>query len=278
MFSALDLQSTGLHSATIVVLTVGPIAPTQLNQATSKMRRTRYCIMFVVIVLALVAAWLTRSNIPECKVKKPIASLTLDPTIDGPHGNAPKPLEVSYDELESRNGPYPRFKPVAEWGRNQLVCWPSIGGFWVARDVHRVMLKHMGIDRFRDSWISDSPAEEDKLCKQMQVFGLGATYYPSPDAYTADMEGWWMGCEGESRESYGIVGSPTIVLCRKQGGEGWMLENREPAVQFKDQKRNALSMEDLCDLIKDHRGKHLSDAIRASEIQQHLVKLPQPSY
>ena len=232
---------------------------------------------FAIIALSLAAAWLIRSSLKNRKIEKAKAYLEVDLAIFDPGRHAQEPTMSSYDELESHNGPYPRFKLVAELGRNQLACWPSTGGFWVARDVHPIMLKHIGVDRFLDSWKSDSPAEEDELCKQMEVLGFGSTYYSSADAYVADLNGWWIGVEGESRESYGIVDRPAILKCRLQSGEGWMLENNEPTTHFRNQMRNAISMEDLCDLIKDHGGKHFSDATQASEIQQHLGKLPEPT-
>ena len=89
------------------------------------------------------------------------------------------------DPLLKCDGPYPRF--LVERNR-RLARWPSRGGFWVAEDVHLVILRELGINRFIDSWKSDVPGQEDELCYQMNISGLASTFYPTPDAYISERD------------------------------------------------------------------------------------------
>ena len=175
-------------------------------------------------------------------------------------------------------GPYPRLK--LRWYGNQLACWPSTGGFWLAREVHPVMLKHMGVIRFEESWRSNSSAEDDELCKQMRLFGIGAAYYPSPEAYVGrdSPDYWWRPDERPSEESHrqaqGILDNAQIVMCRLPGGEGWVMEDVDGSGKVHNQARNAVSMEEICDLIKEHGGKYFTNVTEAPQMQKHLAAVP----
>ncbi len=64
---------------------------------------------------------------------------------------------------------------------------------------------------------------------------------------------------GDSQESYGIVDSPVVVRWSLQGDVAGMIEDEGSTKQFRYPVRDAISMEVLCDVTKEHHGKPFSD-------------------
>ena len=179
----------------------------------------------------------------------------------------------SDDELEGCDGPFPRLKlrGLRTSQENQLTCWPSYGGFWVARNVHPVRLREIGVDRFRKSWRSYSLAEEDEMCNKIHSSGLEATYYPDTDAYIAEKHKWWTLPGGGTKESYGIIHASGVVVCRQTDGSGWILEDNESAFGVQQLAKNALHMREICDLIMNRGGMRFVNVTDSSEMRWRLA-------
>lgn len=64
-----------------------------------------------------------------------------------------------------------RLNPGLSLYTNDVHCWPSVGGFIIAENVHPVELDYIGLDRFHITPRSVHATEEDAFCMKLACIG-----------------------------------------------------------------------------------------------------------
>lgn len=178
-------------------------------------------------------------------------------------------------------------------GYNLITCLPSSGGILAANRVHPVMLDHLGLDRMHDVPRPSNQSEEDAFCTRMK--GIGAEYFDNQDDlefassnrrwiapdtwWPPDKEGLGVGSYEDFMKSHTaedihlvMKGPEPIVHCWPEAGGVWVKPSHDFGEMSVNQglMRNARTMEELCQAIKESRGWFYEDP-KDCELTQHLV-------
>jgi hypothetical protein len=112
----------------------------------------------------------------------------------------------------------------------------------------------------------------------MLPHGLEMTFCPDDDAYLFEqheIELLTMGVRepealvSAEKESRGIIELPHIPLSRLETGYGCLMDSGDGYAAHWKLLCNALSVEEICQVIKEHDGHCFLDVMMAPELEQH---------
>jgi len=147
--------------------------------------------------------------------------------------------------------PVEPFDPIKRYSLDygNVACWQN-EGVWIKK-LTPVELSSIGVDRFQDTERSLSQAEEDAFCARLRTYG--ASFWSLPPRWP-DHVNW---CE-----TIDFCVEPDIkvnlTLGFPESGGVWVLDNSQGWEQLYPRNlglRNALTMEERCNVIKDLGGK-----------------------
>lgn len=152
--------------------------------------------------------------------------------------------------------PKPEDKPFEPFKRydlnldNNVGCW-SDGGVWM-KSISAVEMAWLGVDRFQDTERAESQADEDEFCARFKM--LGPTFWELPPRWP--MYTSWCSTIKCARPTKQV----NISTAFPPTGGVWILdsENERPYQQLQA-LRNALTMEERVDVIKDMGAYFCSD-------------------
>lgn len=170
-----------------------------------------------------------------------------------------------YDESELFEGIEP-FDPVKRYSLDygRVACWQN-NGVWIKK-LTPVEMSSLGVNRFQDTDRAPEQADEDAFCSRLRIYG--ASFWNLPPEWPENVYqcGAIDNCVEPIKKVSLEVGFPTSggvwVLNTSQGGE--TLFPKSVGL------RNALTMDERCEVIKDLGGVFCEDAQVCAEMDRLL--------
>ncbi|KAI0378817.1 hypothetical protein F5Y04DRAFT_140972 [Hypomontagnella monticulosa] len=216
------------------------------SSKSSQTRSTSKPLLAILTLLCLTGAalYIYRNGIPFYQTP------TLSPSWnDEPERPIP---EIPDSELPA---PVEPFEPLKRYSLDygKVACWQD-GGVWI-KELTAVELSSLDIDRFRDTARALSQADEDAFCARLRMHG--ASFWELPPQWPEHVH--WCdamdACVQPTKKVSLEVGFPTSggvwTLDTSQGWEG--LYPRSLGL------RNALTMDERCQVLKELGGRFCED-------------------
>ncbi|KAI1087169.1 hypothetical protein F5B19DRAFT_88045 [Rostrohypoxylon terebratum] len=174
-----------------------------------------------------------------------------------PFYQTPKLSPSWNDKYEDPELPAPvePFEPLKRYSLDygKVACWQD-GGVWI-KQLTPVEMLSLGIDRFRDTDRALEQADEDAFCARLRTYG--ASFWQLPPQWPEHVN--WC-------EAIDFCVDPTKKVSLEVGfpasGGVWMLETSEWWEELYPQRlglRNALTMDERCEVIKALGGRFCED-------------------
>ncbi|GAM40915.1 hypothetical protein TCE0_041r13636 [Talaromyces pinophilus] len=213
--------------------------------AKSRRTRTFKALLTILTLLSLAAAfYLYRKGIPFYQTPTLSPSWNDDsdwpiPKIPGP--DLPAPVEP--------------FEPLKRYSLDygKVACWQD-HGVWI-KELTPVEMSSLGVNRFRDTDRALEQADEDAFCTRLRIHG--ASFWELPPHWPEHVS--WCeaidACVKPTKKVSLEVGFPASggvwMLDTSQGWDGWYTKILG--------LRNALTMDERCEVIKDLGGRFCED-------------------
>lgn len=150
-----------------------------------------------------------------------------------------------------------KFEPLKRYSLNygKVACWQD-GGLWMKK-LTPVEMVSLGVDRFRDTDRAPEQAEEDAFCERLRMYG--PSFWALPPQWPDDIYSYRnIEFAEPAKELSFEVGFPTSggVWFLDKGGQAWD-EDTWPICL--GGLRNALTMDERCEVIKELGGLFCED-------------------
>ncbi|KAI1748065.1 hypothetical protein F4782DRAFT_518549 [Xylaria castorea] len=236
MASFLDEKSTKAEMPALLTL-----------DAKSSRTRTSKTLLAILPLLSLAAAafYFYRNGIPFYQT--PTLSPSWNDDSAWPIPKIPAP------ELPA---PVEPFEPLKRYSLHygKVACWQD-GGVWI-KELTPVEMSSLAIDRFQDTARALEQADEDAFCTRLRMHG--ASFWQLPPQWPEHVN-WCEAvddCVKPTKKVSLEVGFPA------SGGGVWMLDTSQGWDGLYPQSlglRNALTMDERCEVIKDLGGRFCED-------------------
>ena len=146
--------------------------------------------------------------------------------------------------------------------RDELVCWPREGGFWVTL-LTVAQMEDLGGDISKNLTRSEDQDEEDTFCQRTKLLGTKITHYPSADSYIVDKYGLEerfkaMGRTLPVRLTKTVL--PEKGICWPMTGGVWALDDKDFTTEISAKLKATASMEERCKVIRSNGGRYYGDS------------------
>ncbi|KJZ80019.1 hypothetical protein HIM_00733 [Hirsutella minnesotensis 3608] len=164
----------------------------------------------------------------------------------------------SVDAIE----PFEPFQPVKRYSLEygKVACWQD-GGVWIKK-LTPVEMSSLGVDRFQDTDRAPEQAGEDAFCTRLRMYGASfwglPPQWPEYDLWCESIDG----CVEPIKKVDFEVGFPT-------SGGVWVLNTSQGWDKLLPKGlglRNALTMDERCEVIKDLGGRFCEDTRVCAEL------------
>jgi hypothetical protein len=235
MASILDQRSTKTEMSVLLTL-----------DAKSRRTRTLKPLLAILTLLSLAAAafYLYRNGSPFYQIP------TLSPSRnDGSGWPIPKIPDLDLP------APVEPFEPLRRYslGYGKVACWQD-DGVWI-KELTAVEMSSLAVDRFQDTTRAPEQADEDAFCTRLRMHG--ASFWELPPRWPEHVN-WCEAvdhCVKPTRKVSFEVGFPA-------SGGVWVLDTSQgwDALYPKSLGlRNALTMDERCEVIKNLGGRFCKD-------------------
>jgi hypothetical protein len=155
------------------------------------------------------------------------------------------------------SGPIEPFEPLKRYSLSYggVACWQN-NGVWI-KYLSPVEMSYLGVDRFKDSDRALEQADEDAFCTRLRMHG--ASFWELPPRWPENVN--WCedidACVPPTKE----VG---FAACYPASGGVWVLDTRhcwEGLPRKTAGLRNALTMDERCEVIKNSGGRFCQDIL-----------------
>ncbi|KAM0326522.1 hypothetical protein ACHAQA_006391 [Verticillium albo-atrum] len=217
-------------------------------------RRTPTFKALLKIVLSLAAIYFLYNSLPLIK-------------IPGSDFLAQAEAYGSYDESERFE--CKPFDPIKRYSLDYgcVACWQD-GGVWI-KELTPVEMSSLGVDRFQDTDRASEQADEDAFCARLRMHG--ASFWKLPSQWPENVL-WCESIDDCAKPAKNVsfeVGFPT-------GGGVWVLDMTQGWERLRPKilgLRNALTMDERCEVIKDVGGVFCEDPQVCAEMARLSIGL-----